>query len=102
MTHDFEKECTNLGLLLHIKRWKGIFVMLSDNHCSIVKFMSWCLGETSFDSHENNIPKEKSSGGWMRNRVDGGSEKYDYNKRHYEQKLSEFWIIYGDIGGVDT
>ena len=64
--------------------------------------MSWCLGETSFDSHENNIPKEKSSGGWMRNRVDGGSEKYDYNKRHYEQNLSEFWIIYGDIGGVDT
>ena len=75
-----------------------------DNHCSMVKFMSWCLGETSFDSHENNIPKEKSSGGWMRNRdrVDGGSEKYDYNKRHYEQNLSEFWIIYGDIGGVDT
>ena len=65
--------------------------------------MSWCLGETSFDSHENNIPKEKSSGGWMRNRVDGGgSEKYDYNKRHYEQNLSVVWIIYGDIGGVDT
>ena len=39
---------------------------------------------------------------WLRDRVDGGSEKYDYNKRHYEQNLSEFWIIYGDIGGVDT
>ena len=86
------------------KHTKSFVLLPSDNHCTIVKFMSWCLGETSFDSHENNIPKEKSSGGWMRNRdrVDGGSEKYDYNKRHYEQNLSEFWIIYGDIGGVDT